>query len=290
MSMLVLEEDYLELKKNLGDDIYGILGYEIFNRFVVEIDYINRTMKLHDPASYKPKRRFESFNLTIEDTKPYVTSYFRQGEDEIPIKLLIDTGASHALLLDVNMTDDLSVPEKTIYARLGQGIGGEIPGQIGRIERYRIGNNDFKDVLVSIPDYGAYSSVIKRGSRHGTLGGEILSRFDVTFDYYNNKLYLKKNHTFNEKFDYDMSGLSIGVTAESLDSILVMNVRQNSPAEQAGIQTGDILLHINGRTLANSTLAEIIAMLRKKENYKIRTKVLREDMEMRKEFKLKKAI
>ena len=39
------------LEAGFGRPVDGILGYEIFNRFVVEIDYISRIVTLHDPKS-----------------------------------------------------------------------------------------------------------------------------------------------------------------------------------------------------------------------------------------------
>ena len=49
--MLVLEEDYLQLKNYLGEEVHGILGYEIFRRFTVEIDYSNQRLTLHEPST-----------------------------------------------------------------------------------------------------------------------------------------------------------------------------------------------------------------------------------------------
>ncbi|MEG0762174.1 MAG: peptide-binding protein, partial [Chryseobacterium sp.] len=43
--------------------------------------------------------------------------------------------------------------------------------------------------------------------RKGSLGGEILRRFTVVFDYPNQKLYLKKNGNYNDSFNFNMSGL-----------------------------------------------------------------------------------
>ncbi|MEJ2004144.1 MAG: retropepsin-like aspartic protease [Cyclobacteriaceae bacterium] len=37
-AMLVLEEDYLELRNYLGTEVHGVLGYELFSRFIVGID------------------------------------------------------------------------------------------------------------------------------------------------------------------------------------------------------------------------------------------------------------
>ncbi len=38
-AMLVLDQDYLELRNYLGTDVHGILGYELFSRFIIEVDY-----------------------------------------------------------------------------------------------------------------------------------------------------------------------------------------------------------------------------------------------------------
>src|SRR5688572_27424943 len=48
-ALLVLGEDYLELRNYLGTDVHGILGYELFSRFIVEIDYERKIMTLRAP-------------------------------------------------------------------------------------------------------------------------------------------------------------------------------------------------------------------------------------------------
>src|SRR5258708_39047241 len=55
-AMLVLETDYLELRNSLGSDVHGILGYELFSRFVVKIDYEARTLTLMAPHKFKPSK------------------------------------------------------------------------------------------------------------------------------------------------------------------------------------------------------------------------------------------
>ena len=42
-AMLVLREDYLMLRNSLGTDVQGILGYEVFSRFIVHINYVKNT-------------------------------------------------------------------------------------------------------------------------------------------------------------------------------------------------------------------------------------------------------
>ncbi|MEM9324564.1 MAG: aspartyl protease family protein [Bacteroidota bacterium] len=290
MSMLVLKDDYLRLKENLGDEIYGIIGYDLFHRFVVEIDYDNLKLTLYDPKKYKPKRFLEEVDISLNDTKPFIESLLEQSGTTNSVKLMVDTGASHALLLDIHNTDDLSMPDKTIEARLGQGLGGEIPGMIGRLNKYGIGKYSFEEVLVSIPFEGIYSNAIKRGSRHGTVGGELLSRFNPTFDYSRGKLYLSRGKRYKKEFEFDMSGITLGVHHQHLDSLIIRKVQKNTPAAEADLRPGDRILDINGANLYNSKLSDINQILRKRDRMKINMRIKRDGVVLRKRFRLKRLI
>jgi len=290
LNMLVLKEDYLELNKNLGEEIYGIIGYEVFNRFVINIDYDERILRIYRPESFKPRKWDTAIPMTVYNTKPFINMQITQDGKKDTVKLMVDSGASHALLLDVDNTDDLKRPEKVILTRLGHGLGGEIPGHLGRMNTCLIGDFSFEDVLVSIPISGAYIKAIKRGSRHGTLGGDLLSRFDVTFDYPNETLYLRKGRTFNDTFEANMSGMIIAAEGKKLDSLVVSDVNEDTPATEVDIRRGDVILKINGLNLQNSSVSEINAMLRKKDGLKIRLVIWRDGRKMKKTFRLKRMI
>jgi len=70
--MLGLEKDYLELRNYLGTDVQGVLGYEVFSRFVVEVDYEKKRLSLTLPQYFKPKKSSRVLHISIEDTKPYM--------------------------------------------------------------------------------------------------------------------------------------------------------------------------------------------------------------------------
>ena len=290
MSLLVLKDDYLSLKENLGDEVYGILGYELFQRFVVEINYDDLVLTLHDPKSYKPRKKDQRLDLQLDKTKPFVVTKVSHTDFSDSIRLLVDTGASHALLLDVHKTNNLPLPEKTIHASLGQGLAGEIAGVVGRFNSYEIGKYHFEDIIVSFPDDGAYSQAIKRGSRHGTLGGELLSRFHVVFDYAKKNLYLRRGGEYSRKFEFDMSGLTVMASKTSLDTLVVKQVQPESPAAVVDIRPRDLILSVNGKNLYNSKLSDINSALRKKDGYKIRIILSRDGVISERKFFLKKMI
>ena len=145
-------------------------------------------------------------------------------------------------------------------------------------------------MLVSAPFEGAYNKTIKRGARIGTFGGELLHRFNVTFDYSKNKLYLQKSKSYKNKFEFDMSGMSLNSIGDNLDTMKVVDVKIDGPAYQAGIKENDIVLSINNKNLRNSTLTEIYMLLQKRDKKKIKCRILRDGEKMNKSFKLKRMI
>ena len=113
-ALLVLEEDLLQMKNFLGSNIQGILGFELFSRFIVDINYQGRTITLYEPPEFEKKKIYKkksyaSIPITVEDTKPYCYSNIEYYEGEkVRAKLMIDTGASHAILLDPNSSETIS--------------------------------------------------------------------------------------------------------------------------------------------------------------------------------------
>src|SRR5690606_37288588 len=51
-ALLVLNEDYLELRNYLGTDVHGILGYELFSRFIVVINYEKKLLIVTTPSAF----------------------------------------------------------------------------------------------------------------------------------------------------------------------------------------------------------------------------------------------
>lgn len=290
MNMLVLKEDYLELSENIGEDVYGIIGYDIFSRFVVEINYDTNTLTLYDPKKYKKNKREVGIPLEIRGSKPFLKATITQGEEEASLDVMVDTGASHAALIDYNHLTGISMPEKTVVTRLGRGIAGDIPGYIGRIDRVKIDCFDFSEMLVSAPFDGVYNKVIKRGARIGTFGGELLNRFNVTFDYQNGIVYLRESDRHRDSFEYDMSGMSLNAVGEDLDTLKVVSVQQGGPAFQADIRKGDIIRSINGKNLRYNSLSDIYEMLQSGDGKKIKCKIHRDGVRFKTKFRLRRII
>lgn len=292
-AMLVLQEDYLQLDNHLGVRIHGILGYEIFSRFVVEVDYINQQLILHRPEHFKPRRSFREIPMTIEDTKPYITHVKLKVNDStyVPLKLMVDTGASHSLLLDMGSHEQIKLPEKNLSGYLGRGLSGEIYGHMGRIEALKIGEYELEGIITSFPEESSMVMPSQAQTQHqGNIGGSILKRFRVVFDYANQKMYIKKNRLFRKDFEYNMSGMELIATGPLLSLLYVAKITEDTPAHRAGLKEGDMVISINGRRPPELTLGVYSSLVNKRPGKRIRIKVLRNGQVLKKSFRLERVL
>ena len=292
-AMLVLGQDYLELRNYLGTDVHGILGYELFSRFIVQVDYEKRVLTLMLPKKFRKGRRYQTIPMSIEDTKPYIYApvVFQNGE-VLNAKLLMDSGASHGLMLEPTSSDVIQVPEHTVSSLIGRGLGGEIIGKVGRIQSITLGSYTLDNAIANFPDPNSYSDSIKIGNvfRNGAIGGEILSRFTVIFNFPAEKVYLKKNTSFKNKFYYNLSGITLKAKGAQLNTFEVTEVRDQSPGDTAGILPGDQLLSLNGQLAKELELNVVNGYLNSKPGRKIKVEIFRNGQVVKKEIELKDQI
>lgn len=292
-ALLVLGEDYLELRNYLGTDVHGILGYELFSRFIIEVDYDKKVLTLSVPSRFTKKRKYQSIPIKIEDTKPYVTtSVVLADGTQLTAKLLVDSGASHGLMLEPTSDARIKVPDSTVSSVIGRGLGGEITGKVGRVEALRLGTYEIKNAIANFPDPNSYFDSLKLGAtqRNGAIGGEVLSRFTVIFNFPKEEMYIKKNSSFKKKFHYNLSGLTVKAKGSRLNVFEVTEVRDRSVADGAGVLIGDLILNINGVETKTLDLNTINGFFNQKPGKKINLVVNRKGQQLRMSFELEDQI
>lgn len=295
-ALLVLEEDLLQLKNYLGHNIHGILGYELFSRFIVEINYQNKTMTFYEPEAFAKKKisknkKYYAMPITIEDTKPYCMArvVFYDG-NEVEVKLMLDTGASHALMLHEESSDKINIPDKKIRSHLGRGLGGDIHGEIARVQMLDLDKFQFNHVIAIYPDKQFYDQDFRKIYRNGTLGGGIFYRFKIIFNFMDGYVYMKKNKKYKDPFNYNMSGITVKAQGLYLDTFEIVDVRANSSAHKADIKVGDKIIRINNHPTHSLELAEINGIFNSRQNRTIRLELSRDGQIIRRKFKLAQII
>lgn len=292
-AMLVLAEDYLELRNYLGTDVHGILGYELFSRFIVQIDYDKRMLTLMLPEAYKAKRKYKTIPIVVEDTKPYMRAeVVLQDGTMIITKLLVDSGASHGLMLEPSSDSRIVPPNDYVSSSIGRGLGGDIIGKVGRVKSLKFADFVMNNVVARFPDPNSYFDSLKMGStfRNGAIGGEVLSRFSVIYNFPKEQIYVKRGSSLRKKFHFNLSGLTIKAKGSVLSTFEVTDVRKKSAAHRAGVQAGDIILSINGMNTKELDLGLINGYFNMRPGKQIRLELNRGGTNVRVSFRLQDEI
>ncbi|WP_346862497.1 aspartyl protease family protein [uncultured Draconibacterium sp.] len=287
---MIIDENF-QISHMLGIPVHGLIGFNLFKDYVVEIDYINEKLTLHKPEYYKyrDRKRDIIMPLHFDGNKPFVrTSIVTDDLKDVPVKLLVDTGASDALWLSESSDERIKLPQNNIETFLGRGLSGDLYGTKGRIDGIWVGPLILPKPIVAYPNSEVIDQLISSNDRNGTIGAEILRRFFVTIDYRNSRLTLRPTHKINEDFNYNMSGMEVTNPMPGLPVYTIANIRENSPAYFAGLQENDQILSINSSSHRSIELNDINLLLQSKENRKIRLKVLRNGEEFKTSFELKK--
>ena len=247
LSFLILSEDALNLSGYVGMPIHGILGADVFNSFVVSVRPGESMLVLHDPARYKrPRsRRWTSLPLDMEGNKAYLTTPVALTDSlTLPLKLILDTGAGHALSIETSSDARLRIPPARLRTQLGRGLNGFINGYLGRVAALQLGRYTLKSPITSFPDPADFA-LRAEVPRNGNIGFEVLKRFDIVINYSQNYLLLRPNTLFRDPFEQDMCGFEILATGLNFRRYLVVRIQPGSPAEHAGLQAEDELVYIN---------------------------------------------
>jgi Aspartyl protease/PDZ domain len=249
------------LEQSTGRAMDGILGSEFFRRYVVEIDYEAEEIALYEPDSFRYAGRGEGLPLSFYDNHPYVRARVElPGRPAIEGEFIIDAGSNLQLILLPSFVEGHglrgSLPQT--LKTYGRGVGGEVVLPVGRVAALHLGPFRVERPVTAFPTAGHFG----REGKAGNIGSAVLRRFKVTFDYSRRRMYLEPGGRFAEPFEHDMSGLQFVTEPPAFNVFRVRRVLPGTPAEEAGIRSGDEIVSFDGRPAAEFRLASLRELLR----------------------------
>lgn len=281
MPLLVLSQDVLNLSGYVGVPIHGILGSELFRSFVVTLRPEEGHLIATLPAAYRaPKGRlWSSIPLSLENNKAYFTAPVQLTDSlSLPLKLVLDTGASHALSIELDSDPLLRAPTRRLPTDLGRGLTGVVQGFLGRVPVLKLGRYTLPNVLTSFPNSADVHRRIDV-PRNGNVGYELLKRFSLVIDYPHQRLLLRPNQQFRDGFEHDMCGIEFMAIGADLRRFLILRVMPDSPADIAGLRPEMELVSINLIPVSFFTLTQLSRIMHSQDGRNILLLLRRPDGE-----------
>lgn len=325
--LYVVFDSTINFTPRLGVVVHGIIGYDIFKDFVVEINYNSKYLRLYKPAQFKPKtsKKWKRIPINLYRNKPYVDAKVIINKTESDVKLLMDTGSSDALWLFENGDKGIMPMDDLFFDDyLGKGLSGSVYGKRSKANFFKLSDFELRNVNVAFPDSLSMDRAKLYKERSGSLGGNILKRFNIFFDYKNEEIFIKRNSYYNDPFTYNNSGIVLehngsmfvreqirvaeydkysaknNYNAVQIDFSInyrtlikpaykIVELRDSSNARKEGLMVGDILIKINGKPAYNYKIPEINSILHGETGKVVRLRVERNGVEMLFKFKLDNA-
>jgi hypothetical protein len=235
-----------------GTPMAGLVGYEVFSRFVTRIDYGVGVITLIDTRHFDPRDAGTPVKFVFHDHIPEINGTF----EGLPAKYSIDTGARFELMLTKSFAAQADLRAKHpngIDGVYGWGVGGAVRGYVTRASEMRLGDVQVNDVVTDL-------SLQDRGGLSGSIGGGMLKRFVVTLDYAHQTIYLKpRPRPIADTGTFDRAGMWFNASTQGFE---IVDVAKGAPAEQAGLHVGDTILAVDGETVANLHLYDLRQRLR----------------------------
>ena len=229
----------------------GVIGKEVFEKMVVKFDYIHHQLAFTDPGDFDPAGQ----GVQVEFKRPIQIPVVQAVLDGIPGRFGVDTGARTSMVLYTAFCAQNRLQQKYgahLEGVTGWGIGGPVHSLLARARELSIGDIQVSDLVIRLSTQK--SGLTTSSDMAGLIGPDVLSQFDVTFDYSRSRMFFAKNAEYGRRDTYDRAGLWMGQDGSNFTAV---DVIAGSPAQQAGVHQGDTILAIDGVDTAHLVLPDV---------------------------------
>jgi hypothetical protein len=228
-------EESASFDQRVDEFVKGVIGVDALSRRVLQLDFDEREVRILDSHVKDPDEQEHS--VWFANGGPYVMC-----DVGVPVEVLIDTGSGLGFTLTAASAERL----RKVHWR-------SQPLNLGASERktllpeFLVARELTLGEQVLVDQGGAVGGV-------GTIGMGVLSRYRVTLDFPNKKLYLKPRKRLPARVDPEASGLRFRRTDKGtfVDDLYLKGI-----AYESGMRSGDRVISLDGKPIGEFVLGAL---------------------------------
>jgi hypothetical protein len=241
--------DLTQLAQVSGRPLPLVLGDEVFNETIVDIDFAGRRLAFRDPAHFTAPPGAVELPLSPGLFRAIPVSL----EGRAPAAFIFDLGDAGTIdVFPAYAKAQNLLAGRRLSQTIGLGIaGGLTTSPIGALKDVRLAGVG----LTNVP--ATFSEKRSPGTDDtiaGRMGTEILSRFHLMIDYSHDRVFLAPNADATQPFARGRLGLAM---LPENGALVVKLVAPGSPGAAAGFQAGDRIAAIDGKPAAGWTMSTL---------------------------------
>lgn len=193
------------LSSDIGSRLDGIVGYEILNQYVTQMDFDHKKLLLYDNVKFADTTGYTGipfeFSKNILIPRFPISITLANGET-FTGKVMFDTGNAFTLIVSTPFSKYHDFNSKLGDTRIteGRGMNATTQDQLANIKAMSFNGFNFGTMGIRL----TVNEKAEPGDGYlGILGIEVIKHFNVILDYANKKIYLKPNQTFHNTFSLE---------------------------------------------------------------------------------------
>lgn len=185
-----------------GNETDGLLGWDLFDGMIVELDYDHNQLILHSkmPKHILHGRKYSKFKIRYIKNRPFIESEIAQSGVNSKRWFLFDLGYQRTVMLDNDLLQEARFPTgkmEVIKKVIMHGVrGNEVPVITSNLEMLKLGHIEMRNVPAQIIE----QNKPMRGVDIHILGSDVLKRFNTVLDFQKNVIYLTPNHLYDTAY------------------------------------------------------------------------------------------
>lgn len=175
----------------------GVIGYNVFDGNIVEINYDKKVLVIHQSLPSQAKK-YSRYDLTFKDGLSHIKLILNNDRKKTEGLFNFDTGSSETLFVNnefASANELYNSMKKVGSDKLKGGGSNKIVVEKLLLPSLLIGGYELKDIRIGVEDASAND-----GPSFNIVGNDILKRFNAIIDYQNDVVYLRQNTLVNNLY------------------------------------------------------------------------------------------